>query len=500
MGPNNSAQQAILTGGAKFVTRGDNLTHGSADTFILDFDDQNQPARFHMVTNARLHQDPHPGKPGVGPASGQPMDVIADALDFQLANGSDLKTADTIGKAQIVILPNPAKPVSTAKSSDKSAQDMGNSTTVATAGKFHATFGDGNQMQSLHGAPDSRIVSTSPGQPEKVSTADKLDVAFDSDGGVQKLVQTGNFEYHEPPAKPDTGGRAAFADKATYTPADQLLVLTGSPRVIDGGMTTTANLVRMNRQSGDACADGDVKTTYSELKPQPNGALLATSDPIHVTAEHMASRQQPSIAHYTGNVRLWQGANVVRAPKIDFDQDSRTMVAFGDQHQRVLSLFVQESADGKQTPTEVVADKLTYTDAERKARYTGNVLAKSAANCDYRAADRYLSQGSRRAERMPAASRRSRYSRAVMDRAKSITWSRKATWWSPSRTAGQSATSWSTPPTTRKYHLTGKSPSIFDATRGTVWGDSLTFYSRDDRVTVESKRSSSTVTRARITK
>ncbi len=163
-------------------------------------------------------------------------------------------------------------------------------------------------MQSLHGAPDSRIVSTSPGQPEKVSTADKLDVAFDSDGGVQKLVQTGNFEYHEPPAKPDTGGRAAFADKATYTPADQLLVLTGAPRVIDGGMTTTAELVRMNRQSGDAYADGDVKTTYSELKPQPNGALLATSDPIHVTAEHMASRQQPSIAHYTGNVRLVAGS------------------------------------------------------------------------------------------------------------------------------------------------------------------------------------------------
>ena len=43
MGPNNSMQQAILTGGARYVTRGDNLTHGSADTFILDFEDENQP-------------------------------------------------------------------------------------------------------------------------------------------------------------------------------------------------------------------------------------------------------------------------------------------------------------------------------------------------------------------------------------------------------------------------------------------------------------------------
>jgi lipopolysaccharide export system protein LptA len=498
MGTDNNIQQAILTGGAKFATRGDNLTHGAAETFILDFDNQNQPARFHMVTNARLHQDPQAGKPGAGPATGQPMDIMADALDFQLANGSDLKTADTSGKAQIVILPNPAKSAS-AKSSDKDAQAMGNSTTVATAGKFHAVFGDGNQMQSLHGAPDSRIVSTSPGQPEKVSTADKLDVAFDSDGGVQKLVQTGNFEYHEPSAKPDTGGRAAYADKATYTPADQLLVLTGSPRVIDGGMTTTANLVRMNRQSGDAYADDDVKTTYSELKPQPNGALLATSDPIHVTAEHMASRQQPSTAHYTGNVRLWQGANVVRAPKIDFDQGSRTMVAFGDQNQRVLSLFIQESADGKQTPTEVAADKLTYTDTERKARYTGNVLAKSAASSiTAQQIDVYLKQageqqaatGKPSASLLPGSDGPSKIDHMVAQGNVIVT--------EPNRRAVGDQLVYTADDA--KYHLTGKSPSIYDATRGTVWGDSLTFYSRDDRVTVESKRSSSTVTRARIAK
>ncbi len=499
MGPNNSVQQAILTGGAKFTTRGDNLTHGSADTFIVDFDDENQPARFHMVKNAYMHQDPHPGKPGVGPASGQPMDVIADGLDFQLANGSDLKTADTVGKAQIVILPNPAKPKTAEKPSDKNAQDMGNSTTVATAGKFHAIFGDGNQMQSLHGAPDSRIVSTSPGQPEKVSTADKLDVAFDSDGGVQKLIQTGNFEYHEPPAKPDTGGRAAFADKATYTPADQLLVLNGSPRVIDGGMTTTATFVRMNRQTGDAFADGDVKTTYSELKPQPNGALLATSDPIHVTAEHMASRQQPSIAHYTGNVRLWQGANVVRAPKIDFDQDTRTMTAFGDAQHRVLSLFIQESSDGKQTPTEVIADKLTYTDAERRARYTGNVLAKSSDSAiTAQQIDVYLKEAGEpttpsakpSAAIIPGTEGPSKIDHMVATGKVVVT--------EPNRRAVGDQLVYTADDA--KYCLTGKSPSIFDATHGTVWGDSLTFYSREDTVLVESKRSSSTVTRARITK
>jgi lipopolysaccharide export system protein LptA len=44
----------------------------------------------------------------------------------------------------------------------------------------------------------------------------------------------------------------------------------------------------------------------------------------------------------------------------------------------------------------------------------------------------------------------------------------------------------------------GKPPSIFDAERGNVTGDSLTFYNRDDRVQVGSGESSRTVTRTRI--
>ena len=75
-----------------------------------------------------------------------------------------------------------------------------------------------NRIQTLHGSPNSRIVSTSPGEPDKVSTAHNLDVTFAPDGGVQKLIQTGDFQYHEASAKPDTGGREAFADVATYTP------------------------------------------------------------------------------------------------------------------------------------------------------------------------------------------------------------------------------------------------------------------------------------------
>ena len=500
MGPQNAVAQAIVSGGAKYSTRGDNLSHGSADTFILDFEANNQPKFFHMVNNARMRQEPQPGKPG---SPGQPMEIVADRLDFVVEKGNELKTGDTAGKAQITIFPAPAG-VKSAKSTPKTGQELGsaNATTVATAGKFHAIFGEGNRMQRLHGSPDVHIVSSSPGEADKTSTSHNLEVAFAVGGGVEKLIQTGDFRYHEPSFKPDTGGRAMFAESATYTPADQILVLNGSPRVIDNGTTTTADVVRLNRQSGEAFAEGNVKTTYSDLKPQPNGALLASSDPVHVTALHMMSKQQPGIAHYSGNVRLWQTNNVVRAPLIDFDQQNRTIVAHGDSAQSVSSLFVQQGKDGKLSPVDVTADKLTYVDTDRRARYTGNVLARGPdGTITAEQIDIYLKPADASTEGQQSAGKTAPptllgpESPSKIDHMVAIG---RVVVTEPNRRAVGDRLVYTADD--GKYFLTGGPPSIFDAEHGTAWGDSLTFYSRDDRVLVESKHSPPTVTKARITK
>ena len=511
MGPNNSVEQAILSGNAKFESHGASVAHGSADTFVLDFDDQNQPLRLHMVKNARMMQDPKPGKPGSsgrpsgssGQTSGQPMEIAADQLDFLLENGNQLKTGDTVGKASITILPAPG-PAKQNAPGNGHQETGGNSTTVATAGQFHAAFDSNNRIQTLHGAPNSRIVSTSPGEPDKVSVARNLDVTFAADGGVQKLVQTGDFQYHEASAKPGTGGREAFADVATYSPSDAMLLLTGSPRVIDGGVTTTAVTVRINRQTGDGFADDNVKTTYSDLKPQPDGALLAGSDPVHVTAQHMTAHKEPGVAHYTGNVRLWQVANVVRAPKIDFDDQKRSIVAQSDASQKVLSLFMQRGRDGTLTPVDVTSDRMTYTDEERRVRYTGDVFAKTATNTVHaQLIDVYLKPADPDAKPSPSAPAGAQKKSVLPgtngpSQIDHMVAMEKVVVTGPNRRAVGDRLVYTADD--GKYVLTGKSPSIFDAERGTVWGDSLTFYSHDDRVLVESKRSSPTITRARTTK
>ena len=49
-----------------------------------------------------------------------------------------------------------------------------------------------------------------------------------------------------------------------------------------------------------------------------------------------------------------------------------------------------------------------------------------------------------------------------------------------------------------KYVLTGGTPSIFDAERGKTTGNSLTFFRHDDRVLVEGKETSPTVTKTQV--
>ena len=86
----------------------------------------------------------------------------------------------------------------------------------------------------------------------------------------------------------------------------------------------------MNRATGDAVADGDVKSTYSELKEQPNGALLASSSPIHVTARSMTARNNPGVALYSGKCGSGRTRTSSRRLPIQFDRDRRFVIGPGN--------------------------------------------------------------------------------------------------------------------------------------------------------------------------
>jgi lipopolysaccharide export system protein LptA len=461
---NNLLHSAVLSGEVQAESLGAQPAEASAGRVVLSFSGKNVLTRIHAEQRVRLIQRQNPVP--AGHAAPQNVVVTSPAIDFLVAAGNRLRTAETAGDAQIEISPGGATQASP---------------TMVTAAKFEARFDSQGRIQTVHGAPQARITSSTPGSPDRVSSSDVLDITFRQGAGIESLVQQGNLAYVD-------GDRKAWADRARYTPADQMLTLTGSPRVVEGGMTTTAVAMRINRATGDAIAEKDVKSTYSDLKPQPGGALLASSSPIHVTAQTMTAHRSPATATYSGNARLWQDANVIQAPVIEFDREHRAVSASGNSSQPVTSVIVQSDKSGKLTPVTVSSARLSYADGDRKAHYEGGVVVKGAdLTVTARQMDISLQVRGQNSGSAPLGGA-GQLDRMVAQGNVVITQpQRQATGDQLVYTASDD-----------KFVLSGGLPSIFDAEHGKITGVSLTFYRRDDRVVVEGRDSSPTVTRTRV--
>ena len=458
----DTLRSATFSGDVRIENSGTQAMQGSAGRVVLNFAGTNVLTKVHSEENVKLvqHQNPTTGSAGA-----QEVEVAASVIDFKVANGSRLERADTSGAAQIALRPTAP----------------GTGQTLVTAGKFQARFDDLGQLASVHGTPDAHILSQTPGQPDRVSTSNALDASFRPGHGIDSIVQQGNVAYRD-------GDRRAWGDLARYTPADQMLVLTGSPRIVDGGMTTTGRTMRMNRTTGDAFADGEVKSTYSDLKPQPTGALLALSDPIHVTARTMTAHSSPAVALYTGDARLWQSANVIEAPSIEFDRNQRSVVARGSPTQSVSTVLVQTEKNGKVTPVKITSARLSYTDGERKAHFEGGVQAKGP--------DLTIVANEMDVFLHPQDQATPNQALAGTGKIDHIIASNHVVITQPTRRATGDHLVYTS--SDDKFVLSGGPASIFDAEQGKITGVSLTLFRHDGRVLVEGNNTSPTVTQTRV--
>ncbi len=520
IGKQNLLHTATLTGNVHVERIGSQPMQGDAGRAILDFVGRNELKKVHATDGVRLSQHQNtttaPTTNATERAS-EPQDfyLTAPTVDFFVAGGNRLDHAQTSGAAQITISPAQNSNPATAQASAH---------TVVTAGRFDAKFSapaDGSsRLTSIHGAPDAKIVNFTPQLPDRVSTSQSLDALFLPQGGIASIIQKGNVAYDD--GQVPTKRTQAWADKAVYTPADHILVLTGSPRVSEGSMVTTARTIRINRATDDAFADEDVKSTYSELQEQPNGAILSSASPIHVTSATMTARNSPAVALYRGNARLWQDANIVQAPSIQFDRSRRFLIAQGTATQPVSTVLVQAKLDqsndsqpgnsqpgkvrvggeGKAktqaeenpggAPVAITSARLTYADTERLAHYEGGVVAKgSNFTASSNIMDAYLRPRNQTSSNQSVAGPIS--GPGQLDH---LVANGNVVVQQPTRRAEGKNLVYTA--SDDKFVLTGGPPSIFDAERGKVTGVSLTFFRGDDRVLVEGEASTPVVTQTRV--
>ena len=498
---------AILTGNVHIEQTGTEPVQGEAGRVVVDFAGQNEVQTIHALDGAHLLQNAANVSSVDGKADGsgkQDFDLTAPAIDFIVDQGRVLKHAVTLGAAQITI--TDAQPSPAASTSPAGSNGSGQKT-VVTADKFDADFRTENQqtrLSTVRGAPHARIVNSNAGQPDRVSTSDSVLAVFLPQGGIDSITQKGNVAYSDGQT-PDKRMQA-WADSGRYSPADQMLVLTGNPRVANGGMQTTANTIRINRASSESVAEGNVKTSYSELKEQPDGALLASASPIHVTARTMTAHGNAGVALYQGNARLWQDANVIEAPSIEFDRDRGFVTALGTAAHPVQTVLAQTEKDGQQKPLDlgkaaktsagraqtglvaITALKLTYADSERKVHYEGGVVAKgSDFTASSKTADAYLLPRSQASPNQSATGPGQLDHMVAEGNVNVQQPNRRAEGEKLVYTAAED-----------KFVLTGGPPCIFDAEQGKITGVSLTFFRRDDRVLVEGEASTPVVTQTRV--
>jgi lipopolysaccharide export system protein LptA len=473
----NQLRSAEFFGDVEFSNPGAQSIAGSAGRLLVFFGANGQATSARAQENLKLTQtQAAETKPG-SPNQNNNTELTAYAVDAKLGAGTRVERAETEGAARIAIWPT----------SGAAGQQ-----TFVTARKFVASFDDAGQLTNLHGAPDARIVNQNPGQPDRVSTSETVDAAFHR--GLSSIAQNGNVVFSD-------GQRKAFAQSAHYLQDNQTVTLTGSPRIIDAGMATTAQTLRFNRVTGDAFAEGDVKTTYTGLKPQPTGALLASSSPIHVTAQMMVAHQSSTTAIYSGDVRLWQDANIVQAPVIEFNRALRSVNAESTNQKLVSTVLFQPGPHGQFVPVAITSKRLQYVDSQREAEFLGGVKAVAddltlTANQINAFLEPRGSDSAGVGPEDPNAKKGADSSSALGGKLNRIVALGSVLIMQPGRKATGDQLVYAV--ADDKFELTGGPPSIFDAEHGKVTGVSLTLYRHDDRVLVKGDSANPAVSQTRV--
>jgi lipopolysaccharide export system protein LptA len=499
-------QRAELSGGVNFASApsaGDanpHQMHGNAVEATVEFG-PNGTLRHGQARNAVSFVDQQRGLSG-DPQGSATREMRAAQVDIDFSQGRDGRSiADRLlaaGGAAAVLHTIPTKGPS--------------QNTTVKGDQLLAVLQDGRAISSLHGTGHTSVLETADSGASDLSTGDLLQVTFAPAGNAGAKSTPPNSERQGSEraagAAPGTGSQIetfmqegnvaitqrsaagaathATANRADYTAANQILRLTGSPRVEDETTDLAATTIDFHRDSSMANANGNVKATYLQPKAASAGAAsspagFGAQGPTHVIASSAILDQAHGEATFRGKARLWQGANSVDAPVIEIRRSPESLKAYADPANPGAVSTVLANASGKRQTevSRIQSRQLFYTDADHRAQFTGSVVSEDASgtvHCDQ--AEVFLAPSTRGAN-IPTteASGRSRIDHIV------------ATGHVVLQQPGRRGTGERLLYTASdgRFVLTGTPavlPHLYDQAHGNVTGEALIFNSRDDSVSV----------------
>lgn len=492
--------QAQLGGGINFVDNDPLHTmHGNAVEGTLAFGNNStlKHAQFRnavsFVEQQKLANDIH------GSATRQ---MEASKLDIDFAPGPDkssvaqkaLATGNAV--ATLRTIPSKGSPQSTTISGDQ----------------LLATLEEGRSIRQLDGSGHTKLVDTAKDGTTNVTTGDMLHITFANsartlsngastgagEAQIETAVQEGNVVLTQTPAKNAKIASAlhAWAGRAEYHAADQVMHLTGNPRINNGEVDLTAKSVEYQRDSRDATATGDVRATYLQAKGQPQqGAMFGGQGATHIIAAEAELHHASGDSIFRGGARMWQQAgNTVSAPVIELSRTQQTLKAHGEEDSpqavdtAIASLMGSKK---KQSVVRVKSRTLVYSDKDRRGDFAGGVVAM-APDGTIRSdrAQFFLEPAQKKAPDVTAPS--SQIEKIVASGHVLLT--------QPGRKGEGEQLVYTS--ADGRYVLTGTAanpPYVADAVKGTTTGAALIFNDQDDSVEVSGGQSAA-VTKTRAPK
>src|SRR5947199_81892 len=152
-------RSGTISGGVTFDVKGTSPAKGKAGKVLLSFGPKNEITKVRAEDSVQLDQ---------GPAA-KSLQLHSQAVDLFMGKDKRLEKAVTSGAAQIVLTQAQTK-------------------TTITAGQFQANYGTHNRLKSVLGSPNAKVVSSTPGQPDRITTSREVTATF-NDEGTMSLVE-----------------------------------------------------------------------------------------------------------------------------------------------------------------------------------------------------------------------------------------------------------------------------------------------------------------------
>ncbi|MGH9776791.1 MAG: LptA/OstA family protein [Candidatus Acidiferrales bacterium] len=423
----------------------------------------------------------------VSTAAGQTRELRAATMELRMAGSRQVLTARPATRGQ------PA-PSSTGRATLVIRKMPGEEQTIV-ADQIELQFEDQERLRALAASGSVEMKQTRPNKPAQTTSSDTLQARFDASGRLSEAEQQGKFRYRDDRWQAEAGRASFQAATGTYRLREQ-------PAFWDASSRTTAREIELDERAGELRAEGSVLTAYRDSaadKPAPHPSALVDvssstqqparsgagpgfgdSDPVNISAERLRAEQNQSRARYQGKARLWQGQSRLAADVIDLYQNPKRLVAEGN----VSGVFLDsqrdraEPAAKKRQAVEVASERFTFTEADHRGLFEGNVRARNGFG-RLRAPELEVYLGRAQAGGDMELQRALARGGVVIEREGSQALGDQAEY----SAAAETVTLW------------GGEPRLVDPERGTTAGDRLTLFLPDGTIRVDSAEGTRTVTR-----